>query len=139
MNQTAALAYIRRNHHGVLATQKRDGRPQLSHIVYLLDDDDEIKISVTQDRAKTINARRDSRVSLSVIGDNWFEYIVVEGTAHLIEDDPLPLLRHVYQGIQGKAHPDWPEFDAAMIRDRRLVLAIRIDRLYPLDPDSRSS
>ena len=133
MNRDHALDHVRRNHRGVLATIKRDGRPQLSNVAYLLDDDGEVKISVTRDRANTRNVRRDPRVALTVFGDNWYEYVVVEGAAHLIEDDPLPLLRHVYRGVTGKEHPDWSEFDEAMVRDGRLVLAISVERLYPLD------
>ena len=53
MNQDQAMAYLAANHRGVLATLKRDGRPQLSHVAYMLDDDGMIKISVTTDRAKT--------------------------------------------------------------------------------------
>lgn len=136
MNEAEARTYLRQNHYGVLATIKRGGRPQLSNVLYLLDDDGEIKISVTQDRAKTHNARRDPRVSLAVVGDNFFQYVVAEGTARLIEDDPLPLLRQVYRGVQGREHPNWREFDEAMVRDRRLVLAIRIDRLYPLTSEA---
>lgn len=132
MNRDQALDYLRRNHRGVLATLKRDGRPQLSHVAYLLDDG-EVKISVTDDRAKTRNARRDPRVSMTVVGDNWYEYVVVEGTARIVDDDPVPLLRHVYRGVTGGEHPDWAEFDAAMVRDGRVVLAIALDRLYPLD------
>jgi len=133
MNHDQALDFVRRNNRGVLATLKRDGRPQLSHVGYLLDDDGLVKISVTRDRAKTRNARRDPRLSLSVVGAAWYEYVVVEGTARLIEDDPLPLLRHVYVGVAGKEHPDWAEFDEAMVREGRLVLALTVDRLYPLD------
>ena len=131
MDHDAAMEYVRSNHHGVLATIKRDGRPQLSHVSYMVDDDGQIKISVTQDRAKTRNARRDPRVSLSVIGDDWYRYVVAEGTAILVEDDPA-LLRHVYRGVTGGEHPDWADYDAAMVRDGRLVLCIAIERLYPL-------
>ncbi|MGE3912379.1 MAG: PPOX class F420-dependent oxidoreductase, partial [Chloroflexota bacterium] len=60
-------------------------------------------------------------------------YLVVEGTCTVIEDDPLPVLRRIYERIRGEAHPDWAEFDAAMIRDGRVVLAITVDRMYPLD------
>jgi len=134
MNRDQALDYLRRNHRGVLATIKRDGRPQLSHVAYLLDADGAVKISVTDDRAKTRNARRDPRVSLTVVGDNWYEYVVVEGTARIVDADPVPLLRHVYRGVTGGEHLDWAEFDAAMVRDDRVVLAIAVDRLYPLDP-----
>ena len=132
MNREQALDYVRRHHHGVLATLKRDGRPQLSNVLYLLDDDGEVKISVTRDRAKTRNARRDPRVALTILGDNFYEYVVVEGTARIVEDDPVPLLRHVYRGVTGQEHPDWQEFDEAMVRDGRVVLAITVDRLYPL-------
>jgi uncharacterized protein len=132
MNHQEALEYIGNNSHGVLATIKRDGRPQLSNISYTLDDDGLIKISVTEDRAKTKNARRDPRVSMTVIGDNWYQYIVVEGTAGFIDDDPLPALRHVFERVAGKPHPDWDEFDQAMLSEQRIVMTISIDRLYPL-------
>jgi uncharacterized protein len=133
MNYDEALKYIAENNHGVLATIKRDGRPQMSNISYTLDDDGLIKISVTEDRAKTKNARRDPRVSMTVIGDNWYQYVVVEGTAGFIDTDPLPALRHVYERVAGNPHPDWEEFDQAMIDERRIVMTISIDRLYPLD------
>ena len=133
MNHDQALDFVQRNHRGVLATLKRDGRPQLSNVAYLLDDDGAIKISVTRDRAKTRNVRRDPRVSMTALGDDWYEYVVVEGTGRIVEDDPVPLLRHVYRCVTGTEHPDWAEFDAAMVRDGRVVLVIAIDRLYPVD------
>ena len=46
---------------------------------------------------------------------------------------PSPL-RHVYRAVAGKEHPDGPQFDEAVVRDHRLVLAIAFDRLYPLQP-----
>ncbi len=133
MDDTQARAFVGRHTRGVLATIKRDGRPQLSHIAYTLDDDELIKISSTEDRAKTRNLRRDSRASMAVVSDNWWEYLVVEGTCAIHEGDVLPELRHVYERIAGKPHPNWQEFDEAMVRERRLVLAITIERMYPLD------
>ena len=133
MNQDQAMEYVAANHRGVLATLKRDGRPQMSHVVYMLDEDGLIKISVTRDRAKVRNVLRDDRVSLSIIGDNWYRYVVVEGKAHIVENDVLPLLRHVYIGTAAKEHPNWQEFDEAMVREQRVVMAVSIDRLYPLD------
>jgi PPOX class probable F420-dependent enzyme len=133
VDEAQARAFVGKHTRGVLATIKRDGRPQLSHISYTLDDDGLIKISTTQDRAKTHNARRDPRVSMAVVADAWFEYLVVEGTAELKDQDPLPELRRVYERIAGKPHPNWEEFDEAMGRERRLILAITIGRMYPLD------
>lgn len=133
MNRQEALRYLRGNHRGVLATLKRDGRPQLSNVSYMVDVDGQVKISVTRDLAKTRNVQRDPRVSMTVVGDNWYEYVVVEGTGRIIEEEVLPLLRHVYVGVTGTPHPNWDEFDDAMVRDGRVVLAITVDRLYPLD------
>ncbi len=133
MTDAEARAFVGRHNRAVLATIKRGGRPQLSNIVYTLDDDGLIKISVTRDRAKTRNLKRDPRATLSVVAENWGEYLVVEGTCVVREGDVLPELRRVYERISGTPHPNWEEFDAAMIRDGRVILAITIDRMYPLD------
>ena len=133
MTHDEALDFIRRNTKAVLATIKRDGRPQMSHISYTLDDDGLIKISVTRDRAKTKNLKRDPRATLSIVAENWSDYLVVEGTCTIHEENVLPELRRIYERVRGEPHPNWEEFDAAMIRDGRVVLAITIDRMYPLD------
>ncbi len=133
MNAQEANEFIARNHRGVLATIKKDGRPQLSNIAFTLDADGKIKVSVTRDRAKTHNLRRDPRCSLLVLGDNWYQYVVVEASAELQEGPNVAAdLRHVYEMIAGKPHPDWAEFDEAMVREGRLLLALTIERLYPL-------
>jgi PPOX class probable F420-dependent enzyme len=134
MNAEQAREFIASNHRGVLATIKRDGRPQLSNVAYALDQDGQIKISVTRDRAKTRNLQRDPRATLAILGDNWHQYLVVEASAE-IQDGPTLLadLRRVYEMITGKPHPDWAEFDEAMIRDRRVLLALTIERMYPIE------
>jgi hypothetical protein len=38
-------------------------------------------------------------------------------------------LRHYYRKVRGE-HPDWAEYDAAMIADQRLLLAITVERAY---------
>ena len=125
-----ANEFLKQHRHGVLATIRRDGRPQLSNILYVLDDDGRIKISVTQTRAKTKNLRRDPRASLHVQGANPYEYLVVDGTVELIEGDGLAeKLRDYYRKGRGE-HPDWAEYDAAMIKDQRLLISMSVDRAY---------
>jgi PPOX class probable F420-dependent enzyme len=133
MNAEEGLRFIADQHRGVLATIKRDGRPQLSNVAYALDDDGLIRISVTRDRAKTRNLRRDPRATLEVLGESWYEYLVVEARA-AIEDGPTTAadLRRVYQKIRGEPHPDWDEFDQAMVVEGRVLLALTIERVYPL-------
>lgn len=133
MTRDEASWFLRENHKGVLTTQKRDGRPQLSNIFYLCDEDGRVKISVTADRAKTRNVRRDPRVSMLVVGDDWYTYLVVEGTASIRDTDVLPELRRVYEGVTGGPHHNWEEFDAAMIRECRVVLSIQIEHMYPVE------
>jgi len=125
-----ARGFLRDRHNGILATIKRDGRPQLSNVLYLLDEDDRIKISVTQTRAKTHNLRRDPRATLHVQGSNWYEFLVVDGATSLIEDPGVgAALRDHYRKIRGE-HPDWADYDAAMIKDQRLLLSISVEHAY---------
>jgi PPOX class probable F420-dependent enzyme len=133
VNAEQAREFVGRQHRAVLATIRRDGRPQLSSVAYALDHDGRIKISVTRDRAKTRNLQRDPRATLEILSDDWYQYLVVDATVEIVDGPTvLPDLRRVYQLILGKPHPDWAEFDAAMARDGRCLLALTIERLYPL-------
>ncbi|GAB3309912.1 TIGR03618 family F420-dependent PPOX class oxidoreductase [Epidermidibacterium keratini] len=119
-----------------LATIKRDGRPQLSIVSYAYDPDTStFRISVTADRAKTANLRRDPRASLLVAGDNRWQYAVAEGTAQLGEiarepnDGAADELVDLFRTLAGE-HPDWDEFREAMVEEGRLVLRVVADRAY---------
>ena len=59
MDLTEALTFARSRKQGVLATIRSNGRPQLSNIMYVPDEGDTFLISITDDRAKTANLRRD--------------------------------------------------------------------------------
>jgi PPOX class probable F420-dependent enzyme len=132
---TAALEFVRARHQGVLVTIKRDGRPQLSNITYGVGDDGVIRISVTDSRSKTANARRDPRVSLHVTRDDFYAYAVIEGRAELtpVATDPADAtvdeLVEYYRAISGE-HPDWDDYRGVMVADRRLVLRVHPDRAY---------
>jgi PPOX class probable F420-dependent enzyme len=136
MELSPALEFVRPRHHGVLATIRANGRPQLSNILYHLGDDDVARISVTDGRAKTANLRRDPRASLYVLGDSFWQYIVLEGTVDVSpvaaapDDDTVEQLVAVYRAGTGQEHPDWDEFRAAMVADKRLILAFRPERAY---------
>lgn len=135
MELEAAFRFVRSLSRGVVVTLKRDGRPQLSNIAYAVGDDGVIRISVTDSRAKTANARRDPRVSLHVTSEDFFQWVVVEGTAELTAvtttpgDDVGRELAEVYRAVSGE-HPDWDEFHEAMVTDRRLVLRLHPERAY---------
>ncbi|MGH3453628.1 MAG: PPOX class F420-dependent oxidoreductase [Nocardioidaceae bacterium] len=123
---------------GRLVTIKRDGRAQLSNVNYTYDDTTQtIRVSVTADRAKTHNLRRDPRASFHVESDDGWSYVVAEGTAELTpvatepSDATVEELVDVYRAISGE-HPDWDEYRTVMVQDRRLVLRLPVDRVYGL-------
>ncbi|MCP9270799.1 PPOX class F420-dependent oxidoreductase [Mycolicibacterium arenosum] len=137
------LALISGNTLGVLVTVKRDGRPQLSNVVYHFDSRAvAIEVSVTEPRAKTRNLRRDPRASLYVRSDDGWAYAVAEGDAILTppaaapHDDTVEALVALYRNISGE-HSDWDDYRRAMVDDRRVLLTLPINHLYGLPPGVR--
>ncbi len=124
-----ARRFIAENHRGVLATFRRDGRIQQSPVTAGVDDEGRVIISVTEDRAKTRNARRDPRVSLCVFNDAFYgAWVQVEGTARFADGpDRLDALVDYYRRQSGE-HPNWDEYRAAMLKDRRVLLRFEIER-----------
>lgn len=131
-------ALLRQATRGVLATTKRDGRPQLSTVTYAADPASlRVRISTRRPLAKTANLRRDPRVSLHASSPDGWSYVVAEGRATLGEvarepHDPTveELVEH-YRLLSGE-HPDWEEFRQAMVDEERLVVSFVPERLYGL-------
>lgn len=129
MDLADALSFARQHRNGVLATIRSNGRPQLSNISYVVGDDDGIRISVTDGRAKTANLRRDPRASLHVARDDFWAYAVIEGEVALspVAADPgdhtVDALVEHYRSLAGE-HDDWDDYRRAMVEDRRLLLTI---------------
>jgi PPOX class probable F420-dependent enzyme len=119
---------------GVLVTIKRDGRPQLSNVTYVFDGT-RVRVSLTDDRAKTKNLRRDPRASLYVDGPRGRSYVVLEGKAELspVAADPhdavVEDLVDYYRRGSGE-HPDWDEYREVMVKDKRLMFSMTVDRAY---------
>jgi PPOX class probable F420-dependent enzyme len=132
MELATALDFARPRKNGVLVALKRDGRPQLSNITYAVGDDGVVRISITADRAKYANLRRDARASLYVSKEDFWGYVVIEADADLSpvaadpHDDTVDELIGLYRAAVGE-HPNWDEYRAAMVADRRLVV-----RLHPV-------
>ena len=131
----AVLAFVRERQAGILATIKRDGRPQLSNIMYSVTDEGIVRISVTADRAKTKNITRDPRVSLHVLREDFWAYVVIDGDAELspVSTEPGDAtgqeLADMYRALSGE-HPDWDDYFRAMVADKRQVLRIRPTHAY---------
>jgi PPOX class probable F420-dependent enzyme len=128
MDLSAALAFVSRNSHTVLATRRADGGLQMSPVnAGVLDG--QVVISSRAMLAKVHNLRRDPRASLMVLTERFYgSWVQLDGSAEIIDQPAaLPLLDEVYRAISGE-HPDWAEYRAAMIADRRVVIRIRPER-----------
>jgi PPOX class probable F420-dependent enzyme len=130
------LEFVAGQKWGVLATIRRNGRPQLSNIGYAYDPAQRLfRVSVTADRAKTKNLQADPRVTLHVSSEDFWTWVAVEGTAELtpVAADPhdatVEELVTYYRGVSGE-HENWDEYRAAMVTDRRLVVRFTAEHTY---------
>jgi len=137
MELATALDFLRDKRNGVLIALKSDGRPQSSNIAFAVGDDDVIRISVTDGRAKTANLRRDPRASLHVNRDDFWAYVVIEAdvtmtpVAQSPTDATVDALVEYYRTVVGE-HDDWDEYRQAMVDDRRLLLELHPTHAYGL-------
>jgi PPOX class probable F420-dependent enzyme len=140
-NEDRIYAFAASRNLGVLTTLKRDGRPQLSPVSYTFDPQSGVaRVSVTDDRAKTRNVRRDPRVSLFVWSEDGWSYAVLDGDAELspVATDPgdatVEALIDTFRSVSGSEHPDWDDYRRAMVADKRLVLSLHVTHVYGAAP-----
>jgi hypothetical protein len=76
---------------------------------------------------------------LKALSRDFWTYAVAEGIADLspVAGDPddatVEELIGLYRAVQDE-HPDWADYRAAMVRDRRLVVRVRVERVYLTHP-----
>ncbi|GIL27674.1 PPOX class F420-dependent oxidoreductase [Actinocatenispora comari] len=133
VDRDGLLDFVRPRHHAVLITTRRDGRPQTSPVTCGTDGAGRVVVSTYPQRAKVHNVRRDPRVSLCVLSDEFNgPYVQLDGTAE-VRDLPEALddLVEYYRGIAGE-HPDWDEYRAAMQRQGKCLIRVTIERWGPI-------
>jgi PPOX class probable F420-dependent enzyme len=125
MDLQRALEFAAGRRNTLLTTLRADGRPQQS-VVFYLADGDRFTISITDDRAKTRNLRRDPRAALYIAGDDAFTWVGLDGHVELSpvaqspDDAVVDRLVEYYRRGNGE-HGDWDEYRRAMVDQRRLV------------------
>jgi PPOX class probable F420-dependent enzyme len=127
------LEFIRPRHHAILMTTRRDGRPQSSPNTCGVDAEGRIVISTYPDRAKAHNIRRDPRVSVCVLSEDFGgAWVQVDGTAEVIDPPGSvePLVEY-FRVIAGE-HPDWDEYRQAMRDQGKSLIRIAIESWGPI-------
>ncbi len=127
------LEFVRARRRCLLATTRRDGRPQLSPVTFGVDAQDRIVISTYPRRAKARNARANPLVSVCVQSDDWSgEYVQVDGRAEVLDmPEALEGLVEYFRVISGE-HPNWDEYREAMRTQDKSLVRITIDRWGPI-------
>ena len=127
------LAFVRPRHQGVLATTRRDGRPQLSPVTMGVDPEGRLVVASYPERAKAANLRRDPQASMCVLSEDFGgPWVQVDGTAEVLDlPEALEPLVEYFRAISGE-HPDWAEYRAAMRRQGKCLLRITIERWGPV-------
>jgi PPOX class probable F420-dependent enzyme len=132
MDLDKARDVLRQQHRAVLTTRRSDGQPQMSPVTVTVDDEGYAVISSRETAYKVKNLRREPRAWLCSFPDGFFgNWIQIEGPTEIVSlPDAMEGLVSYYRSISGE-HPDWDDYRAAMHRDKRVLIRIRLDRAGP--------
>ncbi len=129
------LELIASRQEGILAAVTREGYPHLTNVLYAWDGQTQTaRVSTTADRVKGRIFRRDPRAALHVPGDHFWSFAVAECDAEVSAvaatpgDEACRELLRVHSAFYGEL--DETEFFSQMIRAHRLVVRLRVRRLY---------
>ncbi|GGM67760.1 PPOX class F420-dependent oxidoreductase [Dactylosporangium sucinum] len=133
VDRAALLEFLRPRHRAIIMTTRPDGRPQASPVACGVDAEGRIVVSTYPERAKVRNLRRDPRVSVVVLSDEWNDaWVQVDGTAEVLDlPDALEPLVEYFRCISGE-HPDWDEYRAAMVAQGKSLVRVTIDAWGPV-------
>jgi PPOX class probable F420-dependent enzyme len=114
---------LRRPNPAVMATLAKDGRPVSVATWYLLDDDGRILLNLDAERARLKHIRKDPRVALTVLGDNWYTHVSLQGrVVSIVDDQDLRDIDRLCRHYMGDAYSN---------RERPRVSAyVEIDRWH---------
>ncbi len=131
MEISAALEYVSKNDHAVLATRARDGTPQMSPVTLAVVND--TVVMSTRDTAfKVKNLHRDPQCWLCVFPDKWLgRWVQLECRAEILSGEAaLDPLQDYYRTLRGE-HPDWDDYRQAMVEEKRCLVRFQITKAGP--------
>ncbi|MEV0396220.1 PPOX class F420-dependent oxidoreductase [Polymorphospora rubra] len=133
VDRARLVEFLTPRHRAIVMTTRPDGRPQASPVTCGVDSAGRIVISTYPQRAKVLNVRRDPRVSVCVLSDDWNgPWVQVDGTAEVLDlPEALEPLVDYFRVISGE-HPDWDEYRDAMRRQGKSLIRVSIERWGPV-------
>lgn len=133
VNRDELIEFIKTRHHAIVMTTRADGGPQASPVTCGVDDQGRIVIATYPERAKTRNARRDPRVSVLFLSDDFGgPWVQVDGTAEVLDvPEAVEPLVGYFRSISGE-HPDWAQYREAMVEQGKSLLRVTPRRWGPV-------
>ncbi|WP_020668941.1 PPOX class F420-dependent oxidoreductase [Amycolatopsis nigrescens] len=133
VDRAGLVEFLRTRQHAILQTSRSGGGPQLSPLTCGVDAEGRIVIATYPQRAKVRNIRREPRVSLCVLSDEWNgPWVQVDGLAEVLDlpESVEPLVDY-FRAISGE-HPDWDEYREAMRKQGKSLIRVTIERWGPI-------
>ena len=133
-----ATPFLETHHRGVIATRRPNGATHSSIVVVGAYEGNAAFVSVYPRSQKIRNLRRDSNCTVLGVTDHWREWVSVEGQATLFDynnmdaEEMRVMLREVYMACSHTEHPDWEEYDQAMIDQDAVIVLVKPERVYGL-------
>ena len=120
-------------HRWVLATTRSDGRPQMSLVSGGMIADGRLAIATYPQRAKAKNARRNTHVSVAVMGEEFDDaWVQIDGDAEVLDmPEAADAFVEYFRSISGE-HPDWDEYRQAMVDQGKCIILVTPTRWSPL-------
>ena len=115
--------FVAKPRHAVVGTVRDDGTPVTTPCWYGVDDAGRLILSMSHDSHRLRHLRSNPRVSLSILGDDWYSHVSVVGRAvETRGDDDLADIDALAQRYEGVPYED---------RDYRGVTAfVVVDRWH---------
>ena len=129
-------SHFENNHRGVITTFRANGAGHSSIVVCGAYQGHAAVVIVRGNSAKTHHLRRDPRCTVMSVSDNWRTCAIVEGQATLMDyhntdaEKMRVELREVFRACGDKDHPDWEEYDQAMVTQDAVIVLVKPDHVY---------
>jgi PPOX class probable F420-dependent enzyme len=100
------VEFLRAPNPAVIASNRPDGQPVSVATWYLLEDDRHILVNMDASRKRLKYLEQDPRVSLTVLGKDWYQHVSVQGAMTLTPDPDKTGIDRISSHYTGNAYPD---------------------------------
>jgi PPOX class probable F420-dependent enzyme len=126
-------AFLSEHRLAIVGAERKDAPPQLSPVYYVMDGDD-LLISTTATRAKAKVIRRNSPVSVCVLGEQPpFPYLTVYGRGRIETEGAVDVMMAVGGAMTGNPLPESmrPAIEERAEKEQRVVLRVTPQSYFP--------